>query len=492
VQFEDQAISDRLGRVVGGRWTLERLLGVGGMAAVYHARSSDGTSAALKFLHPEMARRSDVRERFLREAYAANRIGHPGVVQVLEHGGANATNGEETYLVMELLVGETLSDRVRRLGTLPVDELLDYLDQVLDVLVAAHDRGIVHRDLKPDNLFITESGRLKVLDFGLARLIADMPGDFQTRTGVALGTLPYMAPEQALGRRAEIDGRVDLFALGATVFRILSGRKVHEANSEAELLMAMASKPAPSLASVAPSISPDVCKVVDLALAFSRLARYPDARTMQEDVRAVRAGRPPPHAGGHSAAREQATRLEMPAVPAPAQLAASAMAVATDATPPSEQPTRMDQWASIGRDDTIPAPPPSSTASVALPLPAQVQANAVAEQPGTRFGLALILALAGLLLIAAIALVALLSMGADDASQSDATEASSDESQSSSSSNDPAAEPTAAPRQARSSVSSRSDTAAPTTERANTAPTTGAFTEPRGRGHKRRKKRDDD
>ena len=297
-------IAQRVGQVIGGRWMLDRVLGSGGMAAVYAAHDASGRQAAVKLLHPEMCVREDIKERFLREGIAANRIGHPGTVQVYEHG---ATGDDTVFLVMELLLGETLGERLVRLGTLPISEVLSVLDQVLDVLVVAHARGIVHRDLKPDNLFVTQPGSVKVLDFGLARLLDAAPGDFQTRTGAALGTFPYMAPEQALGRRDEIDGRVDLFALGATAFRILAQRKVHEAESDAELLMAMASKPAPPLASVAPHVPREVCAVVDLSLAFSRDARYPDAGTMQADVRAVRKGRRPLYAWGRQAARDRAT-----------------------------------------------------------------------------------------------------------------------------------------------------------------------------------------
>jgi len=263
------------------------------MAAVYAAHDEQGQVAAVKILHPEMCLRRDVRERFLREGVAANRIAHPGAVAVYEHG----TVGEDcAFLVMELLEGETLGARLQRHGTLPVPQVLDVMDQVLDVLAVAHDRGIVHRDLKPDNLFIASDERIKVLDFGLARLLDAVPGDFKTRSGAALGTFPYMAPEQALGRREEIDGRADLFSLGATAFRILAQRKVHEADSDAELLMAMASKAAPSLRGVAPHVPAIVAQVIDVSLAFAKQARYPDARTMQTDVRAVRRGEPPPYA----------------------------------------------------------------------------------------------------------------------------------------------------------------------------------------------------
>ncbi len=299
----------RIGRVIGGRYRLLRVLGIGGMAAVYEAQDPSGQRVAIKLLHPEMAARREVRERFVQEGTVAATIDHPGVVQTLPPEAA----GDDGYLVMELLEGETLRARVQRHGCLPLDEVLDHAEQILGVLVAAHDKGVVHRDLKPDNLFVTPDGRVKILDFGLARVLDGVPGERRTRTGVALGTLAYMAPEQALGRRAEIDGRVDVFALGATMFRVLSGRRVHEAESEAELLMAMASRPAPPLASVAPDTRPGACAVVNLALAFSREARYPDSRTMLGDVRALRAGAEPPFATSRLASRDEATRADGPA-----------------------------------------------------------------------------------------------------------------------------------------------------------------------------------
>ncbi len=299
---------------MGGRWTLERLLGVGGMAAVYAASAPDGAVAALKLLHPEHAIRGEIRDRFLREGLAANSVDHPGAVRVLD--SATLEDEETAYLVMELLEGESLGARHSR-ARLSAEELLDVLDQTLDVLATAHDRGIVHRDLKPDNLFIMHDGTVKVLDFGLARFLDAVPGELKTRTGIAMGTLPYMSPEQALGKRDEIDGRTDLFALGAMSFRLLSGRRVHEADSEAELLLAMATRAAPPLASVVPSAPAPLALIVDMALGFSREARYPDARTMQGDVRAARAGTTPPYALRVSSAREEATNAER-RVPAPA------------------------------------------------------------------------------------------------------------------------------------------------------------------------------
>lgn len=304
-------IQQRIGKTLGERWRLDSVLGVGGMAAVYAAKDPAGQEVAVKVLHPEIGMRPEIRDRFMREGYAADRIQHPGVVRVLEHG---AVDEWSVFLVMERLVGESLADRVTRHGTLPIPELLDILDQVLDVLAAAHDAGVVHRDLKPDNLFVLAGGRIKVLDFGLARMLDAAPDDARTRTGMAMGTMPYMAPEQALGKRAEIDGRVDLFALGATAFRILARRRIHETDSDAGMLVAMATQPAPALRSVAPQVDEPLAVIIDLALAFNRDARYPDARSMQADVRAVRRGEEPAFARATRQTRDEPTRIGAAAV----------------------------------------------------------------------------------------------------------------------------------------------------------------------------------
>jgi serine/threonine-protein kinase len=381
----------RLGRTVGGRFRLERVLGTGGMGAVYAARAPDGSVVAVKILHPEMGARREVRARFLREGSAANKIGHPGVVQMLGEG-----DGEEAFLAMELLEGETLRERVRRHGRLPLGEVLDVAAQVLDVLVAAHARGVIHRDLKPDNLFVTLGGRIKVLDFGLARLLDGIGGQQQTRTGVALGTLAYMAPEQALGRRAEIDGRVDLFALGATLFRVLSGRRVHEAESEAELLMAMASRPAPPLKAVAPEVPDAVAAVVDLALAFARDARYPDARTMLADVTALQRGGPPPFASARLASRDELTRPDGPAfaAPSPPLEPAAGGSQRTQLLPASQRTVPLAQFTEPPNPYgvTLPAPSP--------PLPAHPSAAPPAPSAPRRRGVIALAVALGTLLIA--------------------------------------------------------------------------------------------
>jgi eukaryotic-like serine/threonine-protein kinase len=283
----------RLGTTVRDKWTIERILGVGGMAAVYVGLHRIGRRDALKILHPEAAKRKDVCKRFEREAKAVNSFRHPGAVEIRD---IDVTEDGAPFLVMELLDGESLLDRVDRLRTIPVGDMLDYADQMLDVLAAAHSQGIIHRDIKPANLYLLRDGRLKVLDFGLARVFDPEGANDWTKTGATLGTTPYMPPEQARGHR--IDARADLFAVGATMFRLLTGRRVHDAESDFELLMKMAKEPVPPLASVMPRVPRDVALVVDRALAFDREQRYPDAASMLEDVRAVRAGKRPRRALG--------------------------------------------------------------------------------------------------------------------------------------------------------------------------------------------------
>jgi serine/threonine-protein kinase len=276
--------------VLDDKWTLDRLLGVGGMAAVYAATHRNGARAAVKVLHPELARHKEVRERFLREGYAANRVEHPGAVKVLDDdivvsGPASGT----AYIVMELLDGESLQDRLERGPPMGEVEFLSIAGSVLDVLDAAHARGVVHRDLKPENLFLLraadDSGsthaRVKVLDFGLARIVQ---GQALTTYGLALGTPSFMSPEQAAGRIDEIDGRTDLFALAATGFRICAGRRIHEATNPVDLVRKMATLAAPRIRTIRPGVSEACARVLDRALEFRREDRYETAAAMREDV----------------------------------------------------------------------------------------------------------------------------------------------------------------------------------------------------------------
>lgn len=279
-------IRARIGVVLQDKWTLESLLGVGGMAAVYAATHRNGKRVAVKMLHEEFSHDEEVRTRFLREGYAANTIQHDGVVSVLDDD--LAPDGS-AFLVMDLLDGETVEQRwVKSGGHLPPVEVLFIVDQLLDVLAAAHARNVIHRDIKPENLFVTRAGVLKVLDFGIAKVFErHQTRTTSTRAGMVMGTPAFMAPEQARARWDEVDGRTDLWAVGATMFTLLSGRQVHDGPSSHEQLILSATEPAPPLSTVAPDVAPEVASIVDRALSFDRADRWPDARAMQQVVRAA-------------------------------------------------------------------------------------------------------------------------------------------------------------------------------------------------------------
>jgi serine/threonine-protein kinase len=275
----------RVGQVIKEKWRLDVLLGVGGMAAVYAVTHRNGSRAAIKILHPELSTNHQVRMRFLREGYVANAVGHDGAVRVTDD---DVTEEGSAFLVMELLDGETLEDRrIRSGGQLDEDEVLSLADQLLDVLAAAHMKGIVHRDIKPDNVFVTRAGQVKLFDYGIARLREVTSKSTATVSGATMGTPAFMSPEQARGLWAEVDGRSDLWAVGATMFNLLTGRLVHEGRTANEqLLHAMTKEPAP-LESVLPSATPAVCHVVNRALSFGKDRRWRDAGRMQEALRSA-------------------------------------------------------------------------------------------------------------------------------------------------------------------------------------------------------------
>ena len=242
--------------MLNDKWTLERLLGVGGMAAVYAARHRNGARAAVKVLHPDLSRHREVRERFLREGYAANRVEHPSAVKVMDDDVvASGPDAGTAYLVMELLEGESLQDRLERGPPVGEREFLVIAETVLDVL----ERGARARRRAPrpqageplpacaPRATRTRPPRVKVLDFGLARLL---DGQTITSYGLALGTPSFMSPEQAAGRIDEIDGRTDLFALAATGFRLRTGRRIHEGANAVELVGKMANFAAPKIETV--------------------------------------------------------------------------------------------------------------------------------------------------------------------------------------------------------------------------------------------------
>ncbi|CAN5484190.1 hypothetical protein BH09MYX1_BH09MYX1_45210 [soil metagenome] len=293
---EDQLklAEQRVGTSLRGKYMLERVLGVGGMAAVFAGTHRNGMRVAIKVLHREVARIAEVKTSFLREGYIANRIDHPGVVRILD----DDEDGDGTaFVVMELLDGTTIETEWTRAGKrLPPQTVAAIADKLLDVLDAAHSAGVIHRDIKPDNVFVTTSGEIKVFDFGIARLVDSVS---MTKSGEMMGTPEFVAPEQAGGAVRDVDSRSDVFSVGAMMLTLLSGAYTQVARSSVEYLIFAATKPARSIFDVMPDVAGGLGHVIDVALSFDKAQRWAGAREMQIALRSAvgafsQTERPPP------------------------------------------------------------------------------------------------------------------------------------------------------------------------------------------------------
>jgi serine/threonine-protein kinase len=275
----------RIGRTLKGKWVLDEILGIGGMATVYGATHRNGAKVAVKMLHSTLASSAELCRRFVREAYFVNKVHHPGVVRVIDD---DVDEEGAAFLVMERASGVSLCDRATN-RLLDEREVLDVAEQVLPILAASHAAGVVHRDLKPDNLLIDTDGTVRLLDFGIARLVED--DEDWTRSGIVFGTPGYMAPEQALGKKDEISPRTDVYALGATMFMLMTGEHVHRAHAPQELLVLIATRPARSLGDVLPQVSPGLVNLVDKATSFHPEQRWASAAAMLAEVRRLKRAR---------------------------------------------------------------------------------------------------------------------------------------------------------------------------------------------------------
>jgi serine/threonine-protein kinase len=275
-----------VGSVIAGTYKIEALLGRGGMGAVFlasHQRLA-GKQVAIKILHTEVED-ADVVARFKREAEIAARLNHPNIVGVIDY---NIAPDGTPYLVLDYLQGETLAQRIAR-GPLPLDQVVSIVRQVGSALAAAHRAGIVHRDLKPQNIFLVPTevdGRMveiaKVLDFGISKIRGSQT--VKTQDSALLGTPQYMAPEQATGQHASVDERTDVFALGAIVYEMLSGRPAFEGASIPEVVFKVVyEQPAP-LVEQMPSVPPAVEAAVAQAMAKPSDQRFPTVGAFVEAV----------------------------------------------------------------------------------------------------------------------------------------------------------------------------------------------------------------
>lgn len=275
----------RVGTTLLGKWTLDAVIGRGGMATVYAATHRNGSRVAIKILDPTSAGDPDVVQRFMKEGYIGNAVAHPGAVRAFDDG---TTEDGTPFLVMELLEGETLHDKLRNLRStsgcfLSPAMAVRIVNAVLDVLSSAHAHGLVHRDIKPENIFVQHDGAVKLLDFGIAR---DERQNFETRNGATFGTPVFMAPEQARGEWNAVDGRTDLWAIGATLFFALTGRMLRRAGTPAEELVA-AMSPTPPVHSMVSGIPSAFAQVLDRALAYDPADRFPNAEAMKRALEAA-------------------------------------------------------------------------------------------------------------------------------------------------------------------------------------------------------------
>ncbi len=283
-----QEAAAHVGTMVDGKYDLSQLIAVGGVGAVYRARHRfTGRQVALKLLRDQFTKDHVMAERFLREAKAAAAIGHPCIIDVVDAGVDDVAG---VYVAFELLEGLDLAEALKA-KTLPITEILDLGDAVLDALEAAHRAGVVHRDIKPPNIFLIDGQcdkeHVRVLDFGAAKRQQVSSDESLTVVGTVIGTPAYMSPEQAAA--APVDVTTDIWAVGAVLFRAFADRPPFVASNMNLLLACIIRDTAPSLAEFRPDLPKAIVAVVDKALQRSPNNRWQSAEEMRLALRAARA-----------------------------------------------------------------------------------------------------------------------------------------------------------------------------------------------------------
>jgi eukaryotic-like serine/threonine-protein kinase len=280
------------GQALSGRYEIKQVLGAGGMGIVYRAWDQElQEPVAIKTLHPQLLGDPTLLERFKQEIRLARRISHPNVVRTHDLGEVDGVY----FITMEYVDGTALDRLLAERGALPTEVVLAIGKQLCRALEVAHAQGVVHRDIKPQNLVVDARGFLKVMDFGIARLVEGRQlsdraraggGAGLTAEGTIIGTPEYMAPEQLLGRA--IDGRADLYAAGAVLFECATGRRVFEGESFATLMLKQVQEPAPHPRSLNPGLPEPLADVILRALAKEPEARWPTAEAMYQALERIR------------------------------------------------------------------------------------------------------------------------------------------------------------------------------------------------------------
>lgn len=352
----------RPGDVLAGKFEVERLLGEGGMGVVVSARHLElDQRVAVKFLLPEIAKRPDAAERFRREARAAVKIRSEHVARVLDVGGSDGV----PYMVMEYLEGHDLADELNERGPLPVDEAVGFVLQACEAVAEAHAAGIVHRDLKPANLFLARradgSRLVKVLDFGISKSVSGTSAaDLSlTATSALIGSPLYMSPEQMHSAK-NVDGRTDIWALGAILFQTLTNRPPYVATSIPELCNALLNDAPPPLSDFRSDVPPALSDAITKALTKDKTLRWQTVGELasalaefapEAKIHAERAARMP--LAGERGARVATTEHTGPSMPTSVSVEVTAgpprlVDDATEASAPPQSAKTLDSWGKTG------------------------------------------------------------------------------------------------------------------------------------------------
>src|SRR5215217_7187255 len=372
-------MSTLVGMQLSGRYRLDAQIGSGGMSTVY--RALDLTlerPVAIKLMHREIASDSDQLERFRREARAVARLSHPHIVGVIDAG----EDEQRPYIVFEYVEGETLKQRIRRLGRLPIDEAIAYAIEIARAIGCAHSNHIVHRDIKPQNVLIDDEGSAKVTDFGIARTLEE---DGLTADGRVLGTTDYVSPEQALGH--VVDGQSDIYSLGIVLYEMLTGEVPFRGENQVAVAMKHVREAVPDVQVRRPQASAQTAAIVERLTAKDLHRRYQNAQQVELDledaltVETARSGQATAEATTVLRTLPEPKRRRLPLrLRHPAWLFAAAVVVVLAVVavilfglgqrtergtgpPPAEQPPSGLQAVSLGQDSAHACDPPPGDGS---------------------------------------------------------------------------------------------------------------------------------